>query len=77
MIVVAANSLEARTLKKVLEDLAVELKNKKPLTSEDQNKKNQQHFTVAKEAFVIWGSTEVAKLFALSHNSQRLHKGVQ
>ena len=35
LIVVAANSLEARTLKKVLEDLAVELKNKKPLTSED------------------------------------------
>lgn len=30
-----------------------------------------------KEAFVIWGSTEAAKLFSLSHNSQKLHKGVQ
>ena len=28
-----------------------------------------------KEAFVIWGDTEVPKLFAMSHNSQRMHKG--
>ena len=28
-----------------------------------------------KEAFVIWGDTEIPKLFSMSHNSQRLHKG--
>lgn len=75
LIVVAANSLEARSLKKVMEELGFDLKNKKPMTDESTNKKYQQ-VNVPKEAFVIWGSTEVAKLFSLSHNSQRLHKGV-
>jgi len=67
LIVVAANSLEARTLKRVMTDLGYELKNKKPITENDS--KHNQPVTAAKEAFVIWGSTEVAKLFALSHNS--------
>jgi hypothetical protein len=62
LIVVAANSLEARTLKRVMVELGFELKNKKPL----DDKINQ---SVPKEAFVIWGSTEVGKLFSLSHNS--------
>lgn len=30
-----------------------------------------------KEAFVIWGGTEIPKLFALSHNSQKMHKNTQ
>jgi len=52
LIVVAANSLEARNLKKSLDGIAAEAK-------AGSNK----------EAFVIWGSPEVPKLFALSHNS--------
>lgn len=71
LIVVAANGLEARTLKRVMNELGFELKNKKP--SEDL-KKGQ---SVPKEAFVIWGNPEYSKLFSLSHNSQKLHKGVQ
>jgi len=54
LIVVAANSLEARRLYKQLNDLASDAKN---------------HENYRKEARVIWGKTEVPKLFALSHNS--------
>lgn len=61
LIVVAANSLEARRLKEELNILANEARND----------------VLKKEAFVIWGKTEVPKLFALSHNSQRLHKNEQ
>jgi hypothetical protein len=67
--------LEARTLKRVLVELTNELKNYKPHETEDSNKRGHQ--AVQKEAFVVWGSTEIAKLFSLSHNSQRLHKGAQ
>lgn len=77
LIVVAANSLEARTLKRVMEELGFELKNKKPIGSDEQSKRGHQIPSQPKEAFVIWGSTETAKLFSLSHNSQKLHKGVQ
>lgn len=35
LIAVAANSLEARNLKRTLEDIAVELKNKQPAQEED------------------------------------------
>lgn len=62
LIVVAANSLEAKRLHKELTDLAIDAKN------------NSENYK--KEAGVIWGKTEVPKLFALSHNSQRLHKNV-
>ncbi len=62
LIVVAANSLESRKLYDVMFDLSGEAKN------------NQENFK--KEASVIWGRTEVPKLFSLSHNSQRLHKNV-
>lgn len=57
LIVVAANSLEARNLKKSMDTIAAEAK-------AGSNK----------EAFVIWGCADVPKLFALSHNSQKLHK---
>jgi len=67
LIVVAANGLEARSLKRVMEDIAVELKNHK---AEEIDKSGKRVEPVqGKEAFVIWGSTEVAKLFAMSHNS--------
>jgi hypothetical protein len=48
-------------------DIAVELKNHK---AEEVDKSGKRVEPVqGKEAFVIWGSTEVAKLFAMSHNS--------
>ncbi len=62
LIVVAANSLESRRLKEIMVELAAEAK----------NSENYKH-----EAWAIWGKTEVPKLFALSHNSQHLHKNVQ
>lgn len=78
LIVVAANSLEARNLKRTLEDIAVELKNKQPAQDEDgRSSRNVKAVEIQKEAFVIWGSTEVPKLFSLSHNSQRMHKSTQ
>ena len=76
LIVVAANSLEARNLKRTLEDIAVELKNKQPAQEED-GRGSRKAAEVQKEAFVIWGSTEVPKLFSLSHNSQKMHKSTQ
>lgn len=61
LVVVAANSLESRRLFDQMKDLTGEAK-----SSENFNK----------EADLIWGRTEVPKLFSLSHNSQRLHKNV-
>ena len=58
LVVVAANSLDSRNLKKTMDTVAAEAKEGS-----------------SKEAFVIWGSPEVPKLFSMSHNSQRLHKG--
>jgi hypothetical protein len=70
LIVVAANSLKAIELKRSLEDVAAELKNREaPIDDDDPKGKN---YSQRKEAFVIWGSTEVPKLFSLSHNSQRI-----
>lgn len=66
LIVVAANSLEARRLKDELLNLATAAKNER--SNSDENDRRQGHAYV-KEASVIWGKTEVAKLFALSHNS--------
>jgi hypothetical protein len=43
----------------------------KILAGEAKNSEN-----IKKEADVIWGRTEVPKLFSLSHNSQRLLKNV-
>jgi hypothetical protein len=75
LIVVAANGLDSRRLMEVMQELGVETKNcMKPV--EEGSKKQQQHHA-PKEAFVIWGSTEIAKLFSLSHYSQKLHKGFQ
>lgn len=61
LVVVAANSLESTRLFEIMTILTGEAKN-----SENFNK----------EPSVIWGRTEVPKLFSLSHNSQRLHKNV-
>ena len=74
LIVVAANSLDARNLKKTLTDIASNHNNKLP---EDDGRSSRKAVDSQKEAFVIWGSTEVPKLFSLSHNSQKMHKSTQ
>lgn len=67
LIVVAANGLDSLKLMQVMKNLASEIKVRvKPI--DEGSKKHQQHH-VPKEAFVIWGSTEIAKLFSLSHYS--------
>ena len=79
LITVAANCLEARNLKRCLESIAGEMKNK-VMTEEEEaatRGKNRQDPIVRKEVLTIWGSTEVPKLFSMSHNSQRMHKNIQ
>lgn len=78
LITVAANCLEARNLKRVLVSIASELKNKVVTQDEEpRGKRGQPEPAVRKEVMTIWGSTEVPKLFSMSHNSQRMHKNVQ
>jgi len=67
LIVVGANKLEARQLKITLSQIAENLKN---YGNDDDTRKEND-----KEAFVIWGSLEVPKLFSNSHLSQKLLKG--
>ena len=74
MIVVAANKLEARLIKQVLSDIAEKLKNYGSKREDEEetkkgSKKRQREPSeeVKKEAFVIWGSLEVPKLFANCH----------
>ena len=66
LIVVGANKLEARQLKITLSQIAENLKNYGSSNDEETRKEND------KEAFVIWGSLEVPKLFSNSHLSQKL-----
>lgn len=68
LIVVGANKLEARQLKITLSQIA---ENLKTLNSNDEETRKEND----KEAFVIWGSLEVPKLFSNSHLSQKLLKG--
>ena len=78
LITVAANCLEARNLKKVLVSITSELKNKVVTQDEEpRGRRGQPEPAVRKEVMTIWGSTEVPKLFSMSHNSQRMHKNVQ
>ena len=79
LITVAANCLEARNLKRNLESIAAELMSKVPSEEEETARGKKAHVepTVRKEVLTIWGSTEVPKLFSMSHNSQRMHKNLQ
>lgn len=74
LIVVCADSLEARKLKKNLSDFAkyqIDPDN----MDDDMNQKDQIDSNMNdKEAFVIWGRPEIPKLFASSHYSQKLLK---
>lgn len=78
LIVVAANKLEARLLKKTLTQIAEDLKNYgNEMEAEDPTKNKKKGASVPeeiREAFVIWGSLEVPKLFASSHQSLKLFK---
>ena len=74
LITVAANCLEARNLKRNLEAIAGELMNK--ATDNEDEPRGRKSQNVRKEVLTIWGSTEVPKLFSLSHNSQRMHKNI-
>ena len=67
LITVAANCLEARNLKRNLEAIAGELMNK--ATDNEDEPRGRKSQNVRKEVLTIWGSTEVPKLFSLSHNS--------
>ena len=64
LIVVAADCLEAKKLKNAMKDLA-NLKN--------MNDGYEPY--PPKEVHISWGRPEVPKLFAESHNSQKLLKG--
>ena len=72
LITVAANCLEARNLKRCLESIAGEMKNQVVTDEEaatNTRAKNRQDPINRKEVLTIWGSTEVPKLFSMSHNS--------
>ena len=83
LIVVGANSLDARRLKKTLDQLSEQLKTagiKDPLAEKraklasTTSSTNAQDEKVTRDVFVIWGNLEIPKLFANSHSSQKLHK---
>lgn len=77
LIVVGANRLEARQIKKVLSDIAEKLKNYGTRRDDEEeeskrgSKKRGRDVSeeMKKEAFVIWGSLEIPKLFANCHMS--------
>lgn len=64
VIAVGANNLDARNLKRVLDELQNDLVSRRTAAEEGSKKRVE-----VKEAIVIWSGTEVAKLFAMSHNS--------
>jgi hypothetical protein len=66
LIVVSADCLEAKRLKKALCEFAM-LNNQQDMNENEEQKK---------EAFVIWGRPEIPKLFASSHYSQKLLKNL-
>lgn len=68
LIVVAANSLESLKLKTTLEKIVEDFKQQAAIDEEDP-RSNKRIDAPRKEAVIIWGSTEVPKLFAMSHNS--------
>jgi transcriptional accessory protein Tex/SPT6 len=80
LIVVGASSLMARELKKTLADIAEKLKTFGSSSTDEamQQLQNQSSSdqSISREAFVIWGSLEVPRLFANSYICQRLLKGV-
>lgn len=82
LIVVGANKLEARRIKETLKEIADKLKNygsNYDNKDDDEMRRSKKRNRDAseeerKEAFVVWGSLEIPKLFATSHYSQKLLK---
>lgn len=73
LIVVAADCLEAKRLKKALSEFA-NLKIAQDQMNDDEDQNMNPDDESSQEAFVIWGRAEVPKLFATSHYSQKLLK---
>lgn len=72
LIVVCADSLEARILKQSLTDFAkYKIDNNESNGDEDDDKIKESDYKVAQ---VIWGRPEIPKLFAASHQSNKLLK---
>lgn len=76
LIVVGANKLEARKIKETLKDIAEKMKNfggSANWKGEDDprgskgSRQGESQLDERKEAFVIWGSLEIPKLFSSSH----------
>jgi hypothetical protein len=74
LIVVGANKLEARRIKDTLKDIADNMKAFGGSGDSDDErdgrrskKREQGDDSSKKEAFVIWGSLEIPKLFSSSH----------
>jgi len=73
LIVVGANSLEARRLKQTIDDISAKLKsfgsNKDLVETGDKRNSKADEDRPLRDVSVIWGSMEVPKLFANSHSS--------
>ena len=69
LIVVCADSLEARRLKQSLSENAKYNLDYSDNQDEDQNKNGEDQNSNEREALVIWGRPEIPKLFASSHYS--------
>jgi len=73
LIVVCADSLEARKLKKCLGEFAKYKLDDQNIVDDMKQKDVDQNMN-DNEALVIWGRPEIPKLFASSHYSQKLLK---
>lgn len=81
LIVIGANKLEARRIKEVFKEIAENMKSFGGGDSDDENRKSKKRPgdfidepTTKREAFVIWGSLEIPKLFSSSHQGEKLLK---
>jgi RNase H-fold protein (predicted Holliday junction resolvase) len=75
LIVVGANKLEARKIKETLKEIAENIKNYSGSSWKNEDdprgsknsRQGESQLDERKEAFVIWGSLEIPKLFSSSH----------
>ena len=74
LIVISADCLEAKRLKKALSEFANLKICQDQMNEGEEDQDMNQDDDSSKEAFVIWGRSEVPKLFAASHYSQKLLK---
>lgn len=74
LIVVCADSLEARKLKKALAEFATYQLDGENADKDNDDQIQDNQDVQTREACVIWGRPEIPKLFASSHYSQKLLK---